>query len=331
VAALGAAAWWWLSDREPAEAQAEGRSGPDREVSDEAPERPRLPTRTEPQEPVEGDREPGHRTLPEGHPDHGAEWDAPILRCNLDRDVGQSRLTPLVSRKNGVLLSRPGLPVSGEVAVLPVWRKRGRMQLMIEGYTPVEISWSTGPEGPICDPDPVRLTPQDDMTLVGQVINTAGNPEPRAQVGGCGSTVSDENGRFELHPVPAPCAVLARRQDGYWYSRSEPVEIPWQPGAELEIELVLNEYPKGGMGITIAEIDGVIGVSGVHADTPAQQAGLKTGDLILEVDGESTEGMGMREFVDLGTGEAGTEVDLLVESPTGRQRKVTVTREVLGP
>jgi len=48
------------------------------------------------------------------------------------------------------------------------------------------------------------------------------------------------------------------------------------------------------------------------ADSPADKAGIRTGDVILEIDGQSTEGMSLVEAVLLVRGPEGTTVNLLV-------------------
>ncbi|MCJ7743967.1 MAG: PDZ domain-containing protein [Dehalococcoidales bacterium] len=60
-------------------------------------------------------------------------------------------------------------------------------------------------------------------------------------------------------------------------------------------------------------------------NSPAAKAGIKTGDIILAVDGQSTQGMSLIEVVNLIRGPAGTAVKLLIQhegesTPVDRQR-----------
>ncbi len=83
----------------------------------------------------------------------------------------------------------------------------------------------------------------------------------------------------------------------------------------------------GGIGAEISVIEGQITIFSTFTDSPATKAGLKGGDVILEVDGVSTEGMSVYEVVSLVKGIKGTDVTLLVR-PSGEIETVlfTITR-----
>ena len=85
-----------------------------------------------------------------------------------------------------------------------------------------------------------------------------------------------------------------------------------------------------GIGAEVTERNGQIIVVAPIPDTPAEDAGIHSGDVILEVNGQSVEGMGVYEVVDLIRGPRGTDVELLVlhqkaSSPT----KIVITRGVV--
>jgi len=67
-----------------------------------------------------------------------------------------------------------------------------------------------------------------------------------------------------------------------------------------------------GIGIEITQEQGRILVVTPIEDTPAYKAGLLAGDLILEVNGESTQGMTLKDAVDRIRGEKGTTVRLMI-------------------
>ncbi|RJO60674.1 MAG: S41 family peptidase [Dehalococcoidia bacterium] len=69
----------------------------------------------------------------------------------------------------------------------------------------------------------------------------------------------------------------------------------------------------GGIGASVSKTDGQITIVSVNPDSPAERAGLKAGDAILEIDGVSTSGMGVAETVAKVQGPAGTQVTLLVQ------------------
>ena len=68
----------------------------------------------------------------------------------------------------------------------------------------------------------------------------------------------------------------------------------------------------GGLGIQIDVRDGWITVVAPLPETPAERAGIETGDQIIEVDGRSTEGWKNDEAVKALRGEPGSKVKILV-------------------
>jgi carboxyl-terminal processing protease len=69
----------------------------------------------------------------------------------------------------------------------------------------------------------------------------------------------------------------------------------------------------GGLGIQIDVRDGWITVVAPLPDTPAEQAGIETGDRIIEVDGKSTEGWNNERAVNALRGEPGSKVRIKIE------------------
>ncbi|MBP2241217.1 carboxyl-terminal processing protease [Cytobacillus eiseniae] len=68
-----------------------------------------------------------------------------------------------------------------------------------------------------------------------------------------------------------------------------------------------------GIGAEIQEKDGFIMIVSPLKGSPAEKAGLRPNDKVLEVDGESIQGMSSTEAVLLIRGEKGTEVKLTIE------------------
>ncbi|HER24762.1 MAG TPA: S41 family peptidase [Candidatus Atribacteria bacterium] len=66
----------------------------------------------------------------------------------------------------------------------------------------------------------------------------------------------------------------------------------------------------GGLGIIISIKDDQLTIISPIEDTPADRAGIKPGDKIIEIDGKSTEGMGLDEAVNILRGEKGTEITI---------------------
>lgn len=86
----------------------------------------------------------------------------------------------------------------------------------------------------------------------------------------------------------------------------------------------------GGLGIEVTMENGFIKVVSPIDDTPAQRAGIKTGDLIIRLDDKPVKGMSLVEAVKVMRGEPGSTILLTVvregeETPL----KFTLTRDVI--
>ncbi len=85
-----------------------------------------------------------------------------------------------------------------------------------------------------------------------------------------------------------------------------------------------------GIGIEIGQKDGILVVIAPLENTPADKAGLRSGDLILKIDSVSTADMTLDEAIELIRGEVGTEVKLTVLSLDSEEsREVSVTRQII--
>ncbi len=86
----------------------------------------------------------------------------------------------------------------------------------------------------------------------------------------------------------------------------------------------------GGLGIEVTQENGFVKVVSPMDDTPADRAGILTGDLITHVDGESVLGLTLNEAVDLMRGPVGSEI-LITVAREGEAEPfdVTITRETI--
>ena len=82
-----------------------------------------------------------------------------------------------------------------------------------------------------------------------------------------------------------------------------------------------------GIGCTVNEFDGEITIVTVFDGSPAEQAGVQAGDVILEVDGESIADWGVELAVRRIRGPAGTTVNLLVRHSNGEEELLPVVRD----
>ncbi len=84
-----------------------------------------------------------------------------------------------------------------------------------------------------------------------------------------------------------------------------------------------------GVGIEITIKDGVLTVIAPLADTPAEKAGIRAGDQILEIDGESTEGITLSEASVKIRGPEGTTVTLRVRHKDGTEEDIPIVRATI--
>jgi len=86
----------------------------------------------------------------------------------------------------------------------------------------------------------------------------------------------------------------------------------------------------GGVGIVISLKKGLLTVVSPMEDTPGFRAGILSGDIIVEVDGEETRDQGLSDAVKKMRGEPGTDVLLKILRPsTHHIEEITITRETI--
>lgn len=81
-----------------------------------------------------------------------------------------------------------------------------------------------------------------------------------------------------------------------------------------------------GIGASVTDQSGQVTIVAPFRDSPAEAAGIQAGDIILEVDGESTEGWSDQQAVQVIRGPRGTEVELKVLHPDGTEEVITIVR-----
>ncbi len=103
--------------------------------------------------------------------------------------------------------------------------------------------------------------------------------------------------------------------------------------------LVAEEYQElkegttgqfGGLGIEVTMENGFIKVVSPIDDTPAQKAGIKTGDLIIKLDEKPVKGMSLTDAVKLMRGEPGSKIVLtIVREGLEAPLKLTLARDII--
>jgi carboxyl-terminal processing protease len=86
----------------------------------------------------------------------------------------------------------------------------------------------------------------------------------------------------------------------------------------------------GGLGIEVGMEDGFVKVVSPIDDTPAQRAGMQTGDLIIRLDDKPVKGLSLNEAVKLMRGKPGSDIVLtVVRDGEDKPLRVTITRAVI--
>jgi carboxyl-terminal processing protease len=82
-----------------------------------------------------------------------------------------------------------------------------------------------------------------------------------------------------------------------------------------------------GIGLSVVEVKGGLRVAQVFPRSPADEAGIEVGDIVVSVEGESIAGVSSAEATKKIKGPEGTEVTIGVrDGKNGRVRKLTLTR-----
>jgi carboxyl-terminal processing protease len=88
----------------------------------------------------------------------------------------------------------------------------------------------------------------------------------------------------------------------------------------------------GGLGIEVSQEGGYVKVISPIDETPAARAGVKPGDLITHLNGESVQGLTLQESVDKMRGERGSAIKITIRRPGAESPiELSLTREVIRP
>lgn len=103
--------------------------------------------------------------------------------------------------------------------------------------------------------------------------------------------------------------------------------MPPEAFKEMQID-TKGEF--GGLGIQIAIKDDMLTVIAPIEDTPAYKAGVKAGDKIIKINGESTKGMSLHDAVSKLRGPKGTSVTItIVREDLDEPKDINITRDII--
>lgn len=92
----------------------------------------------------------------------------------------------------------------------------------------------------------------------------------------------------------------------------------------------MNEQTQGkfgGLGIEITMENGIVKIISPIDDTPASKAGIKAGDYITDIDGETVVGLTLNEVVSKLRGKIGTKVKITISRENKKPFTVTLKRD----
>jgi carboxyl-terminal processing protease len=97
----------------------------------------------------------------------------------------------------------------------------------------------------------------------------------------------------------------------------------------LGIDIITGQFEGIGARVEEDPVTGEIVIVAPFRDSPADKAGIRIGDVILTVDGESTAGWSVSQAVRRIRGPQGSEVTLGVRHDNGEIEDITITRGVI--
>ncbi len=98
---------------------------------------------------------------------------------------------------------------------------------------------------------------------------------------------------------------------------------------EFNESFVHTKGEFGGLGIEVTMQDGFVKVVAPIEDTPAARAGMQSGDLIVEVDGEPIKGLSLAQAVRRMRGHPGDAIDLVVRRDGQPDFSIQIIRAII--
>lgn len=258
-----------------------------------------------------------------------AAGETPEQRRRRQMDVFE-KPTVRVHDPGGVFRLRRLTPGNYELMVAAADGRAGSAVVMVEAgeqRTAVKIALATG----------LRVTGrvlelQGGAPIVGAEVRAFGPGNARVQA------TTGPDGAFALENAPADTKVrLSISGDHRTYvPESKEVDVPPNAAAvdagtvklmRGDLREKMQSPKRGSVGCYIAMEKGVPRVRGVQKDSAAEKAGILKGDRVVSVAGTPVGEMGSGAINYLLEGDAGTTVEITVETAGAASRTVTLTRD----
>ncbi len=138
------------------------------------------------------------------------------------------------------------------------------------------------------------------------------------------------SGVMDLSPIPEgePAERLALAAIDGMFSTLDPHSTLYSAEAFGEIK-VQSKGRFGGLGLEVTMDRGLVKVVSPIDDTPAEKAGIRAGDVITHVDGESLRGLALSEAIRRMRGKIGTKVAISLRRRNGDTWDLTLSREMI--
>ena len=125
----------------------------------------------------------------------------------------------------------------------------------------------------------------------------------------------------------APRELVEKALDGMLQSLDP--HSDYMNAREFEETYITTRGEFGGLGIEVTMEEGLVKIVSPIEDTPAERAGLQSGDRITAVDGDPVLGKSLSEAVAKMRGDPGTEIVLRIRRGSQPEFDVTVVRAVI--
>jgi carboxyl-terminal processing protease len=127
-----------------------------------------------------------------------------------------------------------------------------------------------------------------------------------------------------------PAVLRQGAIDGVIQALNDPHTIYIDPESfALGVDVISGEFQGIGARVEQDPTTDEIVIVAPFRDSPAEKAGVRSGDVVLAVDGESTEGWTVSQAVRRIRGPEGSQVTLTVRHTNGETEDITITRSTI--